>query len=469
MSNLAYHVGHYKQTQVGGIGGHNWQHRTDYATHSNPDIVPERSSDNMLLQIPDSGSLYVAAKQRIATAVKGRVTSASNWITETITYPPEDIYADGAQLRRYFGDVLEWHRQTFGADNVLAAVVHMDETTPHMHLDMTPITADGRLSSKAIFTRSALSQQHTQLSSYLASRGWDIQRGEVAPPDKPRQRARTVRQYKQDADRFRDELDADVRRHQEVLASTAQCTADAVRQTGIAQQAAREAAQEAQDAEIKAQEAQSRLNDIRTNLEAVASPEAIQRLQAGKTIGGNIKLTPEQFETLKLAAEATALAKQTRDEAIDARQRVLQSLRDTQDNLKSANKKLQEKSCENDRLQTKVTYLTNQVNRLMACVVERARAIWRQAVKPIRDVGYKAVWTVAQAVPVWKWEQNRDMVRWCTGVQPEINRLASAVGGKDVLLSRVLDAEEYSEAEIKAAISDAYPKPEIEDDYELEY
>ena len=36
-----------------------------------------------------------------------------------------------------------------GKDNILGAAIHMDESTPHLHLDVVPLTADGKLSAKS--------------------------------------------------------------------------------------------------------------------------------------------------------------------------------------------------------------------------------------------------------------------------------------------------------------------------------
>lgn len=36
-----------------------------------------------------------------------------------------------------------------GEDNILGAAIHMDESTPHLHLDVVPLTADGKLSAKS--------------------------------------------------------------------------------------------------------------------------------------------------------------------------------------------------------------------------------------------------------------------------------------------------------------------------------
>ncbi|MFR5891604.1 MAG: plasmid recombination protein [Bacilli bacterium] len=43
--------------------------------------------------------------------------------------------------------------ERYGEENVIAAVVHNDETTPHMHLNLMPVTKGGRLCSKQLFDK----------------------------------------------------------------------------------------------------------------------------------------------------------------------------------------------------------------------------------------------------------------------------------------------------------------------------
>ncbi len=54
--------------------------------------------------------------------------------------PPEEqkAYFDGS----------DFISERVGKQNILSAVVHMDERTPHMHLCFVPITPDNKLSAK---------------------------------------------------------------------------------------------------------------------------------------------------------------------------------------------------------------------------------------------------------------------------------------------------------------------------------
>ena len=48
------------------------------------------------------------------------------------------------RLKAWCVDNLEWLRRTFGAENVVSAVLHMDEATPHIHAAVVPIVTGER-------------------------------------------------------------------------------------------------------------------------------------------------------------------------------------------------------------------------------------------------------------------------------------------------------------------------------------
>lgn len=208
MSKLAYHAGHYKSGNIHGIAMHNWEKRGQKDLHSNQDIDPSRSHLNVQL-IDQERTLYMSIKKDIEERCTGRVTKASNWMSETITYPPENILGDRDKCIAYFKDVLEWHKKEFGAENVKSSVIHFDETTEHLHTDLIPMTKDGRLSSKDVFSRANLNRHHTELAKFLQERGWDVQRGE-STKDKPDRKPKTVKEYKRAAEATRAKLQKEI-------------------------------------------------------------------------------------------------------------------------------------------------------------------------------------------------------------------------------------------------------------------
>lgn len=57
------------------------------------------------------------------------------------------IEAEG-KLKAWCADNLAWLRKTYGADNLVSAVLHMDEATPHIHATVVPIVTGERRKAK---------------------------------------------------------------------------------------------------------------------------------------------------------------------------------------------------------------------------------------------------------------------------------------------------------------------------------
>lgn len=64
------------------------------------------------------------------------------------------------EIRDFFYASAEFFSERYGLENIISAVVHLDESTPHMHLNMIPVTG-GRLCAKELFDRTALRDLQT--------------------------------------------------------------------------------------------------------------------------------------------------------------------------------------------------------------------------------------------------------------------------------------------------------------------
>lgn len=80
----------------------------------------------------------------------------------------------------------------------------MDETTPHLHFDFTPIVGHS-LSSKKIMPRSFLRSLHDELPLYLQKQGFDVERGKHEP-ERSGEKNKSLRQYKQDMEQQKQTL-----------------------------------------------------------------------------------------------------------------------------------------------------------------------------------------------------------------------------------------------------------------------
>ena len=66
-------------------------------------------------------------------------------VDEWIISSDREFFDTGHSERNegYFQSALAYFQQKFGSENVMYASVHYDETTPHMHMGIVPMTKDG--------------------------------------------------------------------------------------------------------------------------------------------------------------------------------------------------------------------------------------------------------------------------------------------------------------------------------------
>ncbi len=172
---MPYAILRFAKRKVGGVAAnyaHNERKKEIYK--SNPNIDKERSKNNYHFVKP--GQTYRKEVNRIITEAGCKVRSNSTVMVETlVTASPEfmNILPPEEQWE-YFRCAFDFMAEKIGKDNIISAVVHMDEKTPHMHLSFCPITQDKRLSAKSILGNQAqLSKWQTQFHECMSAR-WDV-------------------------------------------------------------------------------------------------------------------------------------------------------------------------------------------------------------------------------------------------------------------------------------------------------
>ncbi|MDL2216874.1 plasmid recombination protein, partial [Desulfovibrio sp. OttesenSCG-928-M14] len=196
MSFLVLHMDKFKKEAVRGIQSHN---RRERESRSNPDIDYERSAGNYdlhehaaenyskAIQNRIDDLLLVKAVRKDAVHMCGLIVSSDSTFFEKLS--PEET-------RRFFEESKAFLTEFVGAENVISAMVHMDEKTPHMHFMHVPVTPDGRLNANKIYTRESLKMLQTELPRHLQSRGFDLQRGVEQEPGAKKKHLNT-REFKQ--------------------------------------------------------------------------------------------------------------------------------------------------------------------------------------------------------------------------------------------------------------------------------
>lgn len=175
---VGYAVVHMMKIKSGAVGGIQSHNNREHEPKTNPDVDMSRSEDNYDLISCDNYKRSIKEKLsnlvESSRAVRKDAVVVCNFI---VTSDNETMNALGADRQReFFQDSVKWFSDRYGADRVLNATVHMDEATPHLHIGVMPITRDGRLSAKAIFTKTEMKAIQTEFARDVGEK-YGLERG----------------------------------------------------------------------------------------------------------------------------------------------------------------------------------------------------------------------------------------------------------------------------------------------------
>lgn len=161
---------------VAGSGSHVFRLR------ETPNADPSRKQDNKILVGGESNLLHQVVNERIKNglnetakvrkdsvrAIEFMLSASPGWFDK----------ASPEKLEKWEEANVKWLQDKYGKDNVVSAVLHMDETTPHIHAYVVPITKDGRLSAKDLIGGTRHRQVELQTNYAKAVEHLGLERGE---------------------------------------------------------------------------------------------------------------------------------------------------------------------------------------------------------------------------------------------------------------------------------------------------
>jgi len=178
MSYLVANMQKLKADNLVGLGNHD-QRRTQH--HKNPDIDVDRSALNYDLVAGRTGHFKTDIEAYINEhkTSKRAVRKDAVWVNEWIISSDSQFFAGitAADTRKYIETAKAYFAEKFGEENIRYAIVHLDESTPHMHMGIVPFDDEYKLSAKRVFNRTALQNVQDQLPVYLQQHGFDVERG----------------------------------------------------------------------------------------------------------------------------------------------------------------------------------------------------------------------------------------------------------------------------------------------------
>lgn len=175
-------VAQMKKTKANNLAGGSKHNYREFKYNSNPEINNRDSYRNYDLIMRSDTDIksdvmdYINETKSTNRKVRSDAVVVNEWIISSSNDFFDDLglYRD----RTFFEKSKEYFCEKFGKENVRYAVVHMDETTPHMHLGVVPFDEDKKLSAKRVFGKKTLLEIQEELPAYLQKHGFDIERGD---------------------------------------------------------------------------------------------------------------------------------------------------------------------------------------------------------------------------------------------------------------------------------------------------
>ena len=149
-------MGKYKRGDIVGIEREN-KRDENYKSTKNPQIDKSRTHLNYHTLSYEKKYLAFIDERIKELAPKRKIKDDAVLITSFILGSDKEFF-DGISpetQKQFFDDCTEFFAERYGKENVVSAVVHLDESTPHLHFNLMPVTG-GRLCSKELFDRAAL-------------------------------------------------------------------------------------------------------------------------------------------------------------------------------------------------------------------------------------------------------------------------------------------------------------------------
>lgn len=166
----------YKRGDIVGIEREN-ERDENYKSTRNPQIDKLRTHLNYHA-LPHEKKYLAFIDERIKElAPKRKIKDDAVLITSFILGSDKEFF-DGISpetQKRFFDDCAEFFAERYGKENVISAVVHLDESTPHLHFNLIPVTG-GRLCAKELFDRTALRDLQTDFYEAVGKK-YGLERG----------------------------------------------------------------------------------------------------------------------------------------------------------------------------------------------------------------------------------------------------------------------------------------------------
>ena len=175
MSYLVCHMEKYKRQDVSPVEKEN--ERDEKYDATNPQIDSERTKNNYHIISPQGKYIDFINERIKSLNLSRKLRSDAIYMNSFVLGSDWEFFKTLSKYeqRQFFEDCTNFFCDKYGRENVISAIVHEDETTPHMHLNFVPIV-NRKLCSKDLFDKKKLSILQTEFYEVVGKK-YGLKRG----------------------------------------------------------------------------------------------------------------------------------------------------------------------------------------------------------------------------------------------------------------------------------------------------
>ncbi|MDI6574138.1 MULTISPECIES: MobV family relaxase [Lactobacillaceae] len=203
-------MAHLKKNTRGAVPGLavHFERKTDHHTNKEIDVAKTYLNQDLISDGSDMLSRFNERLNDVYCMKRDDVKALATWI---VTLPEALSEVPYEQQSAFFEATKQFLDDRYGQKNAVAAVVHYDETTPHLHYAFVPVVFDAKkerykVSAKEVLTRHDLQTFHDDLDQNLKAVLPFYEQGILNHKTLPFENVAEIKKYNDQFKALKDEL-----------------------------------------------------------------------------------------------------------------------------------------------------------------------------------------------------------------------------------------------------------------------
>ena len=231
-------MAHLKKNTRGAVPGLavHFERKTDHHSNKEIDVAKTYLNQDLISDGSDMLSRFNERLNDVYCMKRDDVKALATWI---VTLPEELSEVPYEQQSAFFEATTNFLNDRYGQENAVAAVVHYDETTPHLHYAFVPVVFDvkksrDKVSAKEVLTRYDLQTFHEDLDQDLKKVLSFYEKGILNNKTLPFENVAEIKKYNDQFNALKNEL-ADVEENIRVKQAVLKITDQALTEVNLAE------------------------------------------------------------------------------------------------------------------------------------------------------------------------------------------------------------------------------------------